>query len=91
MVSYTIALSVLASALIPSAAFASSKGRKNTTILLGAAAAHQLLTGKTTNGILLGAGTAYAYKRYRDSRKSEKRRARAASIYRSRRYARARR
>ena len=57
---------------------ASSKGRRNTTIGLGAAAAYSLLRGKTTQGLVLGAGTAYAYSRYRKSRKSEKRRARLA-------------
>jgi len=70
---------------------ASSKGRKNTTIGLGAATAYSLMRGKGTQGLVLGAGTAYAYKRYRDSRKSEKRRARAArarvnSRYRTARY-----
>jgi hypothetical protein len=54
-------------------AAASSKGRKNTAIGLGAVAIHQLLTGKTTNALLLGGGAAYAYKRYQDSRKSERR------------------
>jgi hypothetical protein len=52
---------------------AGSKGRKNTAIGLGALAAYQLLKGKTTTGIVAGAGAAYAYKRYRDSRKREKR------------------
>jgi hypothetical protein len=71
----------------PRTAHASTKGRKNTTILLGAAAAHQLLTGKTTNGILLGAGTAYAYKKYNDSRKADSRRRRSAyNAYTGNRY-----
>jgi len=70
---------------------ASSKGRRNTTYGLGAATAYSLLRGKTTQGLILGAGTAYAYKRYRDSRNSEKRRQRAArarynSRYRTARY-----
>ena len=64
----------------PRTAHASAKGRKNTTIALGALAAHQLLTGKTTNGLLLGAGTAYAYSRYNSARKDENRR-RAYSAY----------
>lgn len=88
--SFTIALAVLATALIPSAAFASSKGRKNTTIALGALTVHQALKGKTTNALVLGAGTAYAYKRYKDSRKSDKRKAAAKRAY-YRRYARSRR
>jgi hypothetical protein len=60
-------------------AAASAKGRKNTAIGLGAVAVQQLLTGKTTNGVLLGAGAAYAYKRYQDARKSEDRNRRTAS------------
>jgi hypothetical protein len=66
---------ILASSLaLPGTAYASSKGRKNTAIALGAIAVHQLLTGKTTNGLIAGAGAAYAYKRYEDARKDEKRR-----------------
>jgi len=72
-------------------ASASEKGRKNTAIGLGAAAVHQLLNGKTTNGVLLGAGAAYAYKRYKDSEKENNRnkrvnnyRSNSASSYRSR-------
>jgi hypothetical protein len=52
---------------------ASSKGRKNTAIGLGALAAYGLLSGKTGTGLAAGAGAAYAYKRYRDSRKTERR------------------
>lgn len=52
---------------------AGSKGRKNTAIILGGLAAHQLLKGKTKTGIVAGAGAAYAYKRYRDKRKRERR------------------
>jgi hypothetical protein len=57
------------------AAHAGSKGRKNTALLLGAVAVQQLLSKKTTNGLIAGAGAAYAYKKYRDKRKEEKRRA----------------
>jgi hypothetical protein len=63
---------------------ASSKGRKNTALVLGGVAAHQLLTGKTTTGLVAGAGAGYAYKKYRDKRKEEKRRAnsyRGATAY----------
>jgi len=74
--------------LLPSAALASSKGRKNTAIGLTGVAAYQLLRGKTTTGLIAGAGAAYAWKRHRDSRKAEKRRARSARLYRSRRYVR---
>jgi len=70
------------------AAHAGSKGRLNMTYLLGAASIYSLLKGKTTQGLILGAGTAYAYKRYADARKGERRRARYyTSRYRYRRYA----
>jgi hypothetical protein len=52
---------------------ASSKGRKNTALGLGAAAAYELLRGKTGTGLLAGVGAAYAYKRYRDAQKDERR------------------
>jgi uncharacterized membrane protein YebE (DUF533 family) len=54
-------------------AHAGSEGRKNTTLVLGAVALHQLLTGKTTNGLIAGAGTAVAYKNYKDAKKDEDR------------------
>jgi hypothetical protein len=65
---------------MPGTAFASAKGRKNTAIGLGAVAVQQLLSGKTTNGVLLGAGAAYAYKRYQDAQRDESRRRRSASV-----------
>jgi len=65
--------SMLGSLAIPGVAMASAKGRKNTAIGLGAAAAQQLLNGKTSNGVLLGAGAAYAYKRYQDAKRDEDR------------------
>jgi hypothetical protein len=65
------------------AAQASSKGRLNTTYALGAATIYSLLKGKTTQGLILGAGTAYAYKRYNDARHTERRRSR---YYRTRAY-----
>ncbi|MDQ2687472.1 MAG: hypothetical protein M3Y28_06350, partial [Armatimonadota bacterium] len=57
--------------LLPLSAQAGSDGRKNTAIALGAAAAYELLKGKTTEAIALGAGAAYAGKRYEDARKDE--------------------
>ncbi len=74
-----VACAALIGSLVPSVANASSKGRRNTAIGLGAAAAQQLLTGKTTRGVLLGAGAAYAYKRYEDARRDEKRSSRVTS------------
>ncbi|MBW3625197.1 MAG: hypothetical protein KY468_17505 [Armatimonadetes bacterium] len=75
------ALVAMAGLMIPAPfAGASTSGRKNTAIGLGAAAAHQILTGKTGRGILLGAGAAYAYKRYQDAQKDERRDRRSASV-----------
>jgi hypothetical protein len=53
-------------------AHASSKGRKNVALGLGAVAAYELLRGKTGTGLLAAAGAAYAYKRYSDARKRER-------------------
>ncbi len=61
-----------ASLLAPLAAHAGADGRKNTAIALGAAAAYELLLKhQTTAGLVLGAGAAYAGKRYEDARKQE--------------------
>jgi hypothetical protein len=67
------------------AARASSKGRLNTTYALGAATIYSLVKGKTTQGVILGLGTAYAYKRYNDAHRTEQRRNRYYSgrYYRS--------
>lgn len=54
-------------------AVASPEGRKNTTIAAGAATAYALLKGKNKLALLGGLGTAYAYKRYRDAKKSNRR------------------
>jgi len=75
------ALSVLAALMLSAlgAAFvtpaeASTKGRRNTTIGLGAITAYGLLKKKKTVAIAGGLGTAYAYTRYRKSKKADKRR-----------------
>lgn len=44
---------------------------RNVGIGLGAAAAHELVKGRTKNGVLLGAGAALAGKRYEDLRKAQ--------------------
>lgn len=68
--------------MLPAApAQAGSNGRKNTTIVAGAIAAHQLLTGKTVNGLIAGAGAVYAYTRYRDAKKEEEREERLWNRY----------
>jgi len=44
---------------------------RNLGIGLGAVAAYELLNGKTGAGVLLGAGAAYAAKKYNDDRKEQ--------------------
>jgi hypothetical protein len=68
-----LALSLGAGLVGSPPAEAGSKGRKNTALGLGAAAAYELLRGKTTNGLILGAGAAYGYKRYKDAKEDEER------------------
>ena len=50
---------------------------------LGALAVHQAVKGKTTNAIALGAGAAYAAKKYEDQRKAQARDTRARRIGRA--------
>jgi hypothetical protein len=57
---------------------------RNLGVGLGAAAAHQALKGKTTNALVLGAGAAYAGKKYEDARKAQGKESRRR-YYRSRR------
>ena len=92
------AVGMAGSLVLPGAALASTKGRRNTTLGLGAATAYELLHHKTGNALLLGAGTAYAYSQYRKSQKNDRRRHRYAEYryrrsgrYSSRRYHRYRR
>ncbi len=51
---------------------ASEKGRRNTAIAAGAATVYGALRGNRTMTVAGGLGTAYAYKRYRDAKKSER-------------------
>lgn len=77
-------LSMLGSlVLTPGLAQAGSKGRLNTTLLLGAGTLYEALHKKKTNALILGAGTVYAYTRYNADRKAEKNRRRAVTSYRS--------
>lgn len=62
-----------ATLIAPMAAQASSKGRRNTALVGTAAAVYLLAKGKTTQGLAVGAGSAYAWKRYNDARKAETR------------------
>jgi hypothetical protein len=81
-----LAAAVAGMLMLPGAASAGSKGRKNTALGLTGLAAYELVKGHTTTGIIAGAGAAYAWKRHADARKAEKRRARYARSYRGRRY-----
>lgn len=75
------ALAVVAGTLAPTAAFAQSSKEKsrqsdknlmrNIVIGAGAAAAYEALRGHTTNAVVLGAGAAYAGKKYEDARKAQ--------------------
>ena len=67
---------VMASAVVGPAAAQDSRQKdknnmRNLGIGLGAAAAHQALKGKSTNALILGAGAAYAGKKYEDARKAQ--------------------
>lgn len=83
-----VAAAMLGSIFAPLAttpAHAGSKGRRNTTIGLGAITAYGLLKRKKKLAIIGGIGTGVAYYRYRQARKSEKRRD-AYNRARARRY-----
>ncbi len=78
-----IALSVLGAMMLSTVggaftapAEASTKGRRNTTIALGALTAYGLIKKKKTLAIGAGVGTAIAYSRYRKSKKRDGRRSR---------------
>jgi hypothetical protein len=68
-----LALGLSAGVLAARPAQASSAGRRNTAIGLGAAAVYELLRGDTTTGVVLGAGAAYGFKRYEDAKDREDR------------------
>lgn len=81
---FIITLSLVASvSLVLSSppAQAGSKGRKNTAYVLGGLAAWKLLQGDITEGLILGAGAGYAWKRAEDARKAEEKRFRRYPHY----------
>lgn len=59
--------------LVAGPSFAGSKGRKNTAIGMSAATVYELLKGQTKTGIVLGVGSAVAWKQYEVARQREKR------------------
>lgn len=67
-----IAVAVLITALIPIAAMASSIGRRNTAIGVTAATIGAIAAHSVGGAIVLGAGSAYAWKRYHDSKNHER-------------------
>jgi hypothetical protein len=81
-----IAATVVGSIAGPAAA--QSKRQKDKNLMrnlgigLGAAAAHQAVKGKTTNAIVLGAGAAYAGKKYEDARKAQAKENSIRRVYR---------
>jgi hypothetical protein len=73
MLIWSLVLSAfLFTVMSPTAGLASTAGKKNTAIGLGAASVYSLIRGHTGTGLLLGAGAVYANKRYSDSRKHDK-------------------
>ena len=85
-----LALGVTAGTLSALPAQASTSGRRNTALGLGAAAVYELVRGDTTTGLVLGAGAAYGYKRYEDEKRYEDRYGFYDRRYGYRRYDRAR-
>lgn len=55
-------------AIAPNVAYASAEGRKNTAIGLTAGSILGLVTGHVGAGLVLGAGSAYAWHRYNQAR-----------------------
>ena len=86
MLALTMA-AILSLSMLPIAVYAGASGRRNTAIGLGAAAIYLLAKGKTGSGLAAAAGSAYAYKRYRDTRRG----GRHNSYYRRSHYARSNR
>ena len=72
---FALMLSTLGAAFVAPAE-ASTKGRRNTTIALGALTAYGLIKKKKTLAIGAGVGTAIAYHRYRKGKQSDRRRSR---------------
>jgi chromate transport protein ChrA len=79
LISSMVAVTLLVSSLMP--VHASTKGRRNTTIALGAVTAYGLVKKKKKVAIVGAVGTAYAYSRYRKSKKNDRRRAEARRIH----------
>ena len=70
--SLLVATVVVVTGLAPVAGVASTKGRKNTALVLTGATVYSALKGHGKTALVLGAGSAYAWKRAADSRKQDK-------------------
>jgi hypothetical protein len=81
-----LAVALAGMLVLPGAAMASSKGRRNTALGLTGLAAYELVKGHTTTGVIAGAGAAYAWKRSSDARRAERRRARYVRYRRGHHY-----
>jgi hypothetical protein len=79
-------LAAVVGTTLPSMALASSEGRRNSALGLTGFALYELFRGHTGTGILGGAGAAYAWSRYSDARKHERRERRVTEYYRDRYY-----
>lgn len=79
-------LAAVLGATLPSLALASVSGRRNTALGLTGLAVYELFRHHTTTGILAGAGAAYAWSRYSQARRSERRERRYVQYYRDRYY-----
>ena len=71
LMSIAIVAVFLVTVMIPTAALASTKGRKNTAIGLSAATLYEVIKGRTLPAVALGAGSAYAWHRYSQQRQQE--------------------
>lgn len=65
---------------------ASPQGRENTALGLGAAAVYEYVKGQHTNGLVLGAGAAYAAKKYEDERRQRSQQAHGGYYHRGASY-----
>jgi hypothetical protein len=79
-------LAAVVGTTLPSMALAGSEGRRNSALGLTGLAVYELFRGHSGTGILAGAGAAYAWSRYSDARKHERRERRVTEYYRDRYY-----
>jgi|GEM_PF-3488653 len=71
LISFSLLIVFVITISMPTAAMAGSKGARNTAVALTAATIAAALTKHKTAAIILGAGSAYAWKRQADARANE--------------------